>query len=150
MPSSPLGSTRSNDVACHHRRWTSSHSKTASGVACHHRTWTTNKVEQRRAWHAIIAVGLAHTVRRRQAWHAIIALGRQTRSNDFGRGTPSSPLGSTDGRKTSGVAFHHRLWTGSYSRTASGVECFHRPWRANTVECHEAGHAIIASRQQTR
>ena len=116
MPSSPLSSTHSqttSGVACHHRlgtahtvgqRWAlhaiiafgqhtqlndvgrgmpssplgSTGGRTASGVACHHRLW------------------VAQTVERRRAWHAIIAFGQQTRSNDIGRGMPSSPLGSTD------------------------------------------------------
>ena len=67
------------------------HSQTVSGVACHHRLWT------------------AHTVKRRQACHAIIDFGQHTRSNDVGRGMPSSPLGSTNSQTTSGMACHHRL-----------------------------------------
>ena len=59
MPSSPLGSRTD---------------RTTSGVACHHSPWTTNTIEQRRAL------------------HAIIALGRKTRSNDVVRGMPSSLL----------------------------------------------------------
>ena len=45
---------------------------------------------------------------------------------------PSSPLGSTHGRTTSGVACHHRLWA------------------AQTVERCRAWHAIIALGRQTR
>ena len=66
MQSSPLGSTDS---------------RTASGVACHHRPWTANMVEQR--W----------------AWHAIIALGQHTWSDDVGCGMTSLPLDNTHGRK---------------------------------------------------
>ena len=44
-------------------------------------------------------------------WHEITAFGQHTHSNDVRRGMPSSPLGSTDGQTTSGVACHHRLWT---------------------------------------
>ncbi len=91
----------------------STHGRTTSGVACHHRLWA------------------AHTVERRRAWHAIIAFGQHTRSNDVGRGMPSSPLGSTHGRTTSGVACHHRLW-------------------AHTVERRLAWHAIFAFLQHTR
>ena len=103
--------TRSNDVG---RRmpsfpFGSTHGPTTSGVACHHCLWAAQTVERHPAWHAIIAFGLAHTVKRRRAWHAIIALGRQTRSNDVGCGMPSSPLGSTHSRTTSGVACHHCL-----------------------------------------
>ena len=68
----------------------STHGRTASNVACHHR---------------LLA---AHTVERRQAWHAIIAFGQHIRSKDVRRGMPSSPLGSPNGRMTSGVACHHR------------------------------------------
>ena len=130
MTSPPLDSTHgqmTSGVACHHRLWTAYtvewrrmwHAIIAfgqhtgsndSGVACHHRFWAAKTVERRPTWHAIIAVGLAHTVGRCQAWHAIIALGRKTQSNNVGCGMPSSPLGSTKGRTTSGVASHHRLW----------------------------------------
>ena len=99
--------------------------RTTSGVACHHHLWA------------------AHTVGRRRAWHAIIGFGQHTRSNDVGRGMPSSPLGRTNGRMTSGVACHHRCWTSSHSRTASGVACHHRHWTANTVKRRRAWHAII-------
>ena len=124
-------------VACHHSPWT------ASGVACHHYPLTVNMVERRRAWHNITALGqhtwsktsgvvchhspwTAHTVGRRQALHASIAFGKHTRSNDVGRGLPSSPLGSTHSRPMSGVACHHRLW------------------EAQTAERRRAWHAIIA------
>ena len=76
---------------------------TASGVACHHRLWP------------------AHTVERRRAWHAISTFGQHTRSNEVGRGMPSSPL---DKLTQSGVACHYCLWT------------------ANTVGRHQAWHAI--------
>ena len=111
MPSPPLDSTNgqtTSGVASHYRHWTSSHSQTASGVACHHRPWTANTVERRRAW------------------HAIIALGQNTRSDGVGHGMPSSPLDSTDGRPSSGVA------------------CHHSPWTAHTVGQSRAWHAIIA------
>ena len=108
------------------------HGRTTSGMACHHRVWAAHTVERRRAWHAIIAFGLADTVGRSWAWHAIIALGRQTRSNDIGRGMPSLPLGSTDGQTASGVACHHRLWP------------------AHTIKRRRAWHAIIAFGEHTR
>ena len=123
MPSSPFGSTNSHTtstVACHHRPWAahtverrrawhditafgqhtrsndvrrdmpsltlhSTHDRMTPGMACQHHLWA------------------AQTVRRHRAWHAIVALGRQTRSNDVGRGMPSPPLGSTHGR-------HRRAW----------------------------------------
>ena len=152
MPSPPLGSTHdrmTSGVACNHRLWAahtverrrawhaiialgrqtrsndvghgmqtsplgSTDGRTASGVACHHRLWE------------------AHTVERGRVWHAIIALGRQTRSKDFGRDMPSSPLGSTDVRTTTSVAFHHRFWA------------------AHTVEQRLAWHDIITFRQHKR
>ena len=92
----------------------STDSRTTSGVACHHRPWTANMVE------------------RRWAWHAIIAFGQHRQSNGVGRGMPSSPLGSTDGR------------------TASGNACHQRPWTAQTIGRRRAWHAIIALGQHTR
>ena len=104
MPESPLGSTWSKDVG---RGMTtppldSIHGRMTSGVTCHHRLWT------------------AHTVERRRVWHAIIAFGQHKRSNDVGRGMPSSPLGSTNDQTTSGGA------------------CHNSPWAANTVERRQA------------
>ena len=87
---------------------------TTSGMTCNHRLWA------------------AHTVERCRAWHAIIALGRKIRSNDVRHGMPSSPLGSTNGRKTSGVA------------------CHHSPWTANMVERPQALHSITNFGQHTR
>ena len=132
-------------VTCHYRLWTahtverrrvwhcmpsspfaSIHSRTTLRVACHHRLWAAYTVERRQACRAMITFGIADKVGRRRAWHAIIALGRETRSNEVGRGMQSSPLGSTD------------------SRTTSGVACHHRPWTANMVERRWAWHAIIA------
>ena len=117
MPSSPLGSTNG---------------RTTSGVACYHHLWAAHTVERRRSWHAIIAFRLADTVGRRRAWHAIIALGRQTWSNDVGRGMPSLPFGSTGGQTASGVACHHRLWA------------------LQTVEHRRPWNAIVALGRQTQ
>ena len=64
----------------------STHGRSMSGVASHTRPWK------------------AYTIRRCWAWHAIIALGQHTRSDDVGRGMPSSPLGSTYGRTALAVA----------------------------------------------
>ena len=102
-----------------------------------------NTVERRRVWHAISPFGNtlgrmtssvachhhlweAQTVERRQAWHAIIAFGQHTRSNNVGRGMPSTPLNSTHDRMTSGVTCHHRSWT------------------AHTVGRHRPRHDITA------
>ena len=92
----------------------STNGQTTSGVACHHHLWA------------------AQTVGRHRAWHAIIALGRQTWLNDVGRGMPSLPLGSIDGR------------------TASCVACYRHLWPAHTVEQHRAWHVIIAFGQHTQ
>ena len=88
--------------------------RTTSDVACHHRLWE------------------AQTVEPRQAWHANVTFGQHARSNFVGRGMPLSPLGSTNGRTTSGMACHYHLWV------------------AHTVERHRAWHASIALRQHTQ
>ena len=130
MLSSPLGST---------------HGRTTSGVECHHRLWEAQTVEPRQAWQAITALGWhtlsndvgrgmpssplgithdrktsgmtchhplwkAHTFKHCRAWIEITAFGQHLRLNDVGHGMPSSPLGSTHGHMTLGVACHHRLW----------------------------------------
>ena len=114
----PLDNTHGRRT-CHHRLWAAHmikqhrggmpsppldniHGLTTLGMACHHGPWK------------------AHTVERRRALHAIIALGRQTRSNDVGRGMPSSSLGSTHDRTTGGVAYNYSTLT------------------ANTIERHRA------------
>ena len=85
--------------------------RTTSGVACHHRLWE------------------AQTVEPRHAWTSNITFGQHTRLNYVGRGMPSSPLGGTNGRMTSGVACHHHLWA------------------EHTIELRRAWHAVIALRQ---
>ena len=84
------------------------HGQTTSGMVCHHRLWA------------------AQTVERRWAWHDITALGQHTQLDDVERGMPSLPLGSTHGRTTLGVAFHHI------------------PWTANAAERRRAWHEITA------
>ena len=79
-----------------------------SCVACHHHLWA------------------AHMVELRRAWHAFNAFGKHKRSNHVGRGMPTSRLGSTHGRTTSGVACHHCLWA------------------THMIERRRAWHAIIA------
>ena len=114
--------TRSDDVV---RGMTSSpldntHDQTMSGVACHHRLWT------------------AHTVERHRRWHAIIAFRQHSRSNDVGRGMKSQPLASTHDRKTSGVAWHHRLWaaqTIKRRRVWHDISAFVQQTWSNDVEC---------------
>ena len=140
MPSPPLDST---------------HGRMTLGVYCHHFLWAAHTDELRRLWQAIIAFGqhkrsndvgrgmpssplgsthgrptsgvachnrlmAAHTVERRQVWHDITSFRQHTRSNDVGRGMPSSPLGST------------------HNRTTSGGACNNSPWTANTVERRQA------------
>ena len=153
MPSYPLdgkhGQTTSG-VTCHHRLWTghtverrqawhaiiafgkltrsndvgrgmmtsppldSTHGRMMLGVTCQHRLWT------------------ADTVERRRVWNYIIAFGQHTRSNDMWSGMPLLPLGSTNGRTSSGMACHHRLWA------------------AHTVGRRRAWHDITVLRQHTR
>ena len=146
MPSLRLGSTHSpttSGMECHHHLWAaqtverhrawhdiialglharsddvgrgmtstpldSTHGRTTSSVACHHRVWA------------------PHTIKRRRAWHGIIIFGQHKRSNDVGRGMPSSPLGSTNDRTTRGVALNH---------------C---PWTAQTVKQRQVWHDITA------
>ena len=93
------------------------------GVTCHHVFWTAHTVERRWAWHAIITFG-------QHKWSD--GVGKHTRSNYVERRMPSSPLGSKNGRTTSGVACHHHLWA------------------AHTVERRRAWHASIALRQHTQ
>ena len=81
------------------------------------------------AWHAITALGLSDTVGRSHAWYAIIGLGRQTRSDNVGRGMPSPLLDSKHGQATSSVKCHHRFWT------------------SHSVKQRRAWHAVIAFRQ---
>ena len=135
------------------------------------------------AWHH--RLWAAHTIEQRRAWHAIIAFGKHARSKDIGRVMTSPPLDNTHGRKTSGVTCHHRLWAahtvqrreawhaiitfgqhilpddirlgmtssplGSIDgRTASGVACHHCLWTTHTVERRRAWHAIIAFGQHKR
>ena len=152
MPSPSLDNTHGRTTlgeTCHHRLWTahtverrwachaiielgpqtrlnivgrgmpslrldSRHGRATSGVKCHHLLWTANTVERRRAW------------------HAIIAFGQHTRLDDVGRGTPSSPLGSTE------------------SQTMSGVECHYRPWTVYMVGRRRAWNAITSLGKHTR
>ena len=96
----------------------STHTRTTSAMACHHRLWA------------------AHTVEQRRAWHAIIALGRQTRSNNVRRDMPSPPLDSTHGRTTSGVACHHRFWaarTVERHRACHDITAFGQHTRSDDV-----------------
>ena len=92
----------------------STHDRTKSGVASHHHLWA------------------AQTVKQRRAWHAIIAFGKHKRSNHVGRGMPTSPLGSTHGRTTSGVTCQYRLWD------------------THTVERRRAWHDITSLGQRTQ
>ena len=75
MPSLPLGST------C---------GQITSGVTCHLHPWSAQTVGQRRAWHAIIALG-KHT-RSDYVTHAIKDLVQHIWLDEVGRGRPSTPL----------------------------------------------------------
>ena len=126
MPAGTLGTTHdrtTSSVASHYRPWTahtvrgsrafhaihtlgvntkshdvkrdmlsslfkSTHGLTMSSVACPYGLWTTHS-------------------QTKSTWHAIIAIVLHTDTNDVRRGMPSSPLSSTNGRKTSGVRCHY-------------------------------------------
>ena len=108
--------TRSNNVGrgMPSSPFGSTNGQTTSGMAWYHSPWTANTVGRRRAWHNITAF----------RWH--------TRSNDVGRFMPSSPLGSTHGRTTLGMALHHL------------------PCTAHTVGLRQAWHIITSLGQHTR
>ena len=76
---------------------------------------------------------------------------------------PSSPLGSTHGRRYDITAFgqHTRSndvgrgmpsspFGSTNGRTTSGVACHHSPWMANTVGRRQVLHAITAFGNHTR
>ena len=116
----------------------STHDRMTSGVACHHRLWTPHTVKRSRVWHSIIALWAVHTVELRQEWHAIIAFGKHKKMNDVRRGMQTSPLGSTHGQTTSGVACHHRLWTPQTvkrRRACHSIISFGHHTRSNYVGC---------------
>ena len=93
----------------------STYGRTTSGVECQHCLWA------------------AHMVERRRAWHDNTAFGQHTRSNDVGRGMPSSPFGNTNGRTTFDVACHHRRWTSSQSRAWHAIIALGCQTRSNDV-----------------
>ena len=143
--------TRSDNVKRGMPTWAlgSINGRTTLGVTCHHRPWA------------------AHTVRFFRAWQARMVLWRHTHLDDIDRCMPSSPLGSTFFRMTSGVAFHRRPWEAHtvgrhrqgmlsllkesiHSWTMSGVASYHRPCTEHTIKCCCAWHACMALRQHTR
>ena len=101
--------TRSDNVKRGMPTWAlgSINGRTTLGVTCHHRPWA------------------AHTVRFFWAWQACMVLWRHTHSDDIDRCLPSSPLGSTFFRMTSGMA------------------CNHRPWETHTVGGHRQGMSSL-------
>ena len=105
--------------------------RTTLGVTCHHRPWA------------------AHTVRFFWAWQACMVLWRHTHSDDIDRCLPSSPLGSTFFRMTSGMACNHRPWE---THTVGGIVkvCHHYSRKAYIVGQRQAWQVIIALVQNTR
>ena len=105
--------------------------------------------------------------RQRRAWHAITALGQYTRSDDVRSGMTSPPLGSTHDRTTSGLAFHHclnaihtveqrRAW---HDITSIGLHAWSEdvgrgmtspPLDSTHVRQRRARHDITALEQHTR
>ena len=105
--------------------------------------------------------------RGRRAWHAIIAIGLHIQWDDVWRFMSLSHLGSTHGQITLGIACHLALGQHTWSddvkcgmpssllddtkdRTSSGVACHHRPWAAHTVKRRLVWHTIIAIGKHTR
>ena len=101
------------------------------------------------------------------AWNARMVLRKHAQLDDIDRCMPSSPLGSTLFRMTSGVTFHHRPWEAHtvgrrrqvmpslllesiHSRTTSSVASYYRPFTEHTIKCCWAWHACMARRQHTR
>ncbi len=107
------------------------HGRTTSGMACHNRLWAAQTVEQR--W----------------ARHAIIALGRQTLSNDVGRGMPSPPLDSTTWSNDVKHDMSLPPLDNTHEQTTLGMACHHHLLAAHMVDRRRAGHAIIAFGQHT-
>ena len=108
-------------------------------------------------------LGTAHTVRQRRVWHAIIAFGQHKQSDDIRCGMPSSPLDSTQGRMTSGVACHrHPLTALTVGRRGAWHEIIvlglhrGRSWHditaigQHTIGRRRAWHDITALGQHTR
>ena len=152
MPTSPLGSTPSNDVerGIPLSPLGSTHDRTTSCVACHYCLWVAQTVERRQAWHDITVLGL-HT-RSKNVGHDMPSLPLDNTHGQMmtsvachhplweahtvdlrRRCMPLSPLGSTNGRTTPGVACQHHLWA-AHRRTTSDVACQHCLWAAHTVE----------------
>ena len=112
----------------------STHGRMTLGVYCHHLLWA------------------AHTVELRRAWQAIIAFGQHKRSNDVERGIPSSPLGSTHGRTTSGVACQHRLKAAHIverNRAWHDITAFGQHTRSNDVRCDIPSPPLDSTHGQT-
>uniref|UniRef100_A0A3Q7EDM7 Uncharacterized protein n=1 Tax=Solanum lycopersicum TaxID=4081 RepID=A0A3Q7EDM7_SOLLC len=93
---------------------TSTHDRTTSGMAYHHRPW------------------IAY-----MAWNSIISLGQHTRSNDVGRGMPSSHLANIHGQKNSSDSNDVRRGMPSsyldskHDRMMTGVACLYGPWETH-------------------
>ncbi|TMW88567.1 hypothetical protein EJD97_018386 [Solanum chilense] len=149
MPSSPLESK---------------HNLTTSGEACYHRPWMAHTIGRHWAWHVSMALEqhiLSDDIGRgmpsspldtthdqnTSGTNAIISIRKHTRSDDARHDMPSSPLESIHGGTTSAVAMPSSLFT--YDRTTSGVACYHRPWKANTIGRRRAWHVAITLGEQT-
>ena len=130
MPSSHLESTQGqNDVG----RYMPSlllgytHGQTTSCVACHHLPWTTHSIV--RHWSCnVIITWTTHTDERRRAWNAILLLGlhiwlddmgvvcthgpwQHNMSDEIGHDMPSSPLGSIHSHMMSRMTYYYRPWS---------------------------------------
>ena len=107
-PLTEKGDRTTLGVACHHRLWEahtvdvlgrgitsppldSTTGRTKLGVACNDRLWEAHMVEQRRAWHAIIALGWQTGSNNARRGMPSSLLKLLTQSNGFGRDMPPSP-----------------------------------------------------------
>ena len=80
---------------------------------------------------------------------AHIDLAKHTRSDDIWRGMPSSILGKTRSRTTSGVTYHLCPYPANIVEKSTDMACHHHLWEAYTVGRRRVWHAIMALGQHT-
>ena len=107
------------------------HGWMTSRVACHHCLLT------------------AHMSRQRRAWRAIIILGLDTRSNDVERGMASSRWIAHMVLDDDGLGITSSTLDSTHGRTMLGFACNHQPWTAHIVGLRWARHAIIGLAHNT-
>ena len=112
-------------LAGRHRPWTANMSMLSSPYVRIHDRMTSRVTSSLESW----AIFMVEQCRE---GHAIIVLGQHRRSDDVRHDIPSSPLVSTHGRTTSGLAWNHipcTTSTGSYNvrrgMSSSPVDSIH-------------------------